>query len=151
MKYVILSESTPVENKKNDAKLPEGFWDGVEVLTYTHQHIRVPELRGEVKLQVKFEARVMYLRTISYMMTTRPVDVPKDRANIDIRISGIRGEERRNSPDEMIQDGAVHPYVQEMNIEVGNWGLVQIRFEFDGRDNGVGEKDSWGPLWMLYE
>jgi hypothetical protein len=153
MKYIVCSKATPVENKVGGAKLPEGFWDGVEVWTYEHQHIRVSELRGEVKLMFKSYGNIVYLKTINYMMTTRPEGTLWKRANIDILLSANGQEKRLNSPDSMWQDGTVRPYEREMDIDVGQWmqANLKIRFEFDGKNNGVGERDSWGPLWLLWK
>lgn len=128
-------------------ELFESFWEGVEVLTYHHRHLRVGELTGQVEYQYKFDSGRVYVRTLRYFLTSRPSNRYWYRANIDVQLESY-GSQRVNSPDTMSQDTQWHTYNVGLNVvhdPVFRAGF-KIRIEYDGTDNGVGERDSWGNV-----
>lgn len=54
-------------------ELFDSFWEGVEVFTYHHRHLRVPELTGQVEYQYKFDSGRVYVRTLRYFLTSRQI------------------------------------------------------------------------------
>jgi hypothetical protein len=128
----------------------DSFWAGVEVLTYQHQHLRVAELKGQIEYQYKISGGRLYLRTLRYHLTSRPSNKYWYRANIDVQIEGY-STQRVNSPDAMSQNAQWHQYI--VNLEVAYAPEIRaglkIRIEYDGTNNGVGERDSWGNVVTL--
>ncbi|PTT97872.1 hypothetical protein DBR45_36135, partial [Pseudomonas sp. HMWF031] len=93
----------------------DSFWAGVEVLTYLHRHLRVPELTGQIEYQYKFHDRRVYVRTLRYFLTSRPINKYWYRANIDVQLENY-GSQRVNSPDAMSQNAQWHSYVANLNV-----------------------------------
>jgi len=126
------------------------FWDGVPVDTFYHQHIRVPELRGKLEYQYKLHLGKMNIRTLHYHLTSRPEDKFWYRANIDFRLDSISST-RVNSPDSMWQDAQWHDYIVQTRVDHGSTygSYFNVRIEYDGSNNGVGENDSWGRRVLL--
>jgi hypothetical protein len=127
-------------------QLPTDFWDGAPTLTYNHQHVRVPELKGQVTYQYKLENGRLYVRTRQYMLTTRPTNKNWYRANINILVESNTSQ-RVNSPDTMSQDTQWHTYDAELTVnfarEIG--GKISVGIHYDGTHNDTNESDSWGP------
>jgi hypothetical protein len=125
----------------------DSFWDGVEVLTYHHRHVRIPELTGQIEYQYKFDGGRVYLRTLRYYLTSRPSNTYWNRANIDVQLESY-GSHRVNSPDAMKQNAQWHSYVVNLNVvhDPAIRAGLKIRVEYDGTNNGVGEHDSWGNV-----
>lgn len=127
-------------------KLPGVFWDGVEVLTYHHQHVRVSELKGEIRYQFKLSGSRVLLRTVDYMLTTRPAGTNWKRANINFELRSLDSQ-RVNSPDTMQQDTQRHPYNAEasVNFSAANGASFRVGVQYDGTNNDTSETDHWGP------
>jgi hypothetical protein len=148
-KYVLADEfkdGSFVEVGDGD-EFSDSFWDGVEVLTYHHQHIRVTELKGQIEYQYKFVDDRVYLRTLRYYLTSRPSNQYWNRANIDVQLESY-GLQRVNSPDAMSQNAQWHTYVVNLSVarDPAIRAGLKIRVEYDGTNNGVGEHDSWGNV-----
>ncbi|PRA59270.1 MULTISPECIES: hypothetical protein [Pseudomonas] len=130
----------------------EDFWVGVPIDIFNHQHLRVGELRGQIKYQYRFYEGKVYFRTTEYYLTSRPTNKVWSRANIDFKLYS-RTEVRKNSPDAMLMDYNWHLLIMNADVELvpGVGVYVNFRVEYDGTNNGVGEKDSWGQQVRLVD
>ncbi|KAB0487327.1 hypothetical protein [Pseudomonas reinekei] len=128
-----------------DSTVDDAFWDGVPTSIYYHRHIRVPELTGEIEYQFKLNGTRLYIRTMQYMLTTRPVGKEWNRANINFEVrSG--STVRVNSPDSLIQNGGWYPYQREASVgySVSLGASFRIGVHYDGTNNDTSEADHWG-------
>ena len=128
----------------------EDFWAGVPIDIFNHQHLRVGELRGQIKYQYRFYEGRVYFRSTEYHLTSRPSNRVWRRANIDFKLYR-RTEERKNSPDAMVMDNNWHLLFMNADVDYvpGIGVYVNFRVEYDGTNNGVGEQDSWGQQVRL--
>lgn len=129
------------------------FWSDAQTDTYAHTHLRVSQLQAKLTYQYKFHDGQVYLRTLQYIITTRPSGTYWYRANIDVALVGANSV-LKYSPDAMWQDNQWHSYVVELvarDVSPGSFfpAMVRVGVEYDGTNNGVGEKDHWGPLRAL--
>lgn len=130
----------------------EDFWAGVPIDVFNHQHLRVSELKGQMKYQYRFYGGRVYFRSTEYNLTSRPVNKVWRRANIDFKLYS-RTEVRKNSPDAMVMDYNWHLLIMNADVEFasGVGVYVNFRVEYDGTNNGVGERDSWGQQVRLVD
>lgn len=130
----------------------EDFWVGVPIDVFMHQHLRVSQLRGFIRYQYRYYEGRVYFRMTEYWLSSRPSDKVWRRANIDFKLHS-RIDVRKNSPDEMIMDAQWHQFIMSTDAEVvsGIGVRVNFRVEYDGTNNGVGEKDSWGQQVRLVD
>lgn len=152
MKYVLADDfkgGSFVEAGDGD-EFSDSFWEGVEVSIFHHRHIRVAELTGQIEYQYKFVGERVYLRTLRYNLTSRPSNQYWYRANIDVLLESY-GSQRVNSPDAMSQNAQWHSYIVNLNVALDPAipPMVNFRVEYDGGNNGVGERDSWGNKTAL--
>ncbi|MHA6137684.1 hypothetical protein ACX3YC_09505 [Pseudomonas mohnii] len=126
------------------------FWKDVPVDVFHHQHKRVVELKGQLQYQYRFDGSTVYVRTLAYYLTSRPANSHWNRANLDIQLEGLITH-RVNSPDAMSQNFQWHSYIAYANVsfQEGSGPFFNVRIEYDGKNNGVGETESWGNKVQL--
>lgn len=156
-KQKIAADYSHIDDLKNgdfrEDQYMADFWSDAQTDTYQHTHLRVPQLQTKLTYQYKFHNGQVYLRTLQYMMTSRPSSSTYYRANIDVALVGAESVSKY-SPDAMWQDNKWHSYVVELIARDVSPGaifpaLMCVGVEYDGPNNGVGEQDHWGQLRVL--
>lgn len=129
----------------------EVFWDDAKTDTFNHQHLRVPQLTAKLTFQYKLENGRVYARTLQYMMTSRPAGTYWYRANMNVQLNSAVYHYVK-SPDAMWQDTQWHSYV--VNLEVAYspslGASINIQVQYDGTNNGVDQKETWGR-WLTLD
>ncbi|MCE6979952.1 hypothetical protein EI534_21730 [Pseudomonas frederiksbergensis] len=116
----------------NDAKTAEAYLDH-----------RIPELFAWLVYQYKRDGAVIRIRTLQYKMTTRPLNKPWYRGNLDVHFSSASASVIK-SPDSMWQEVQPSGYISYVRCgEVPSndrYIDVSIQCNFDGTDNDGWEK-----------
>ncbi|MGG7674778.1 hypothetical protein [Pseudomonas sp. WC2] len=133
---ISLGHGSFVENSTN-----EEFWNDAKTVQLYLNH-RIPELFAWLIVQYKNSGGVVRARTLQYKMTTRPLNKPWYRGNLNFYIKTTKGTGEIVSPDAMWQE--VQPsqfinYVRYVTVP-SDEKQVSLAFscDFDGTHN-----DGW--------
>lgn len=119
-------------------------------LIYHHQHIRVPQLNGEIEYRYFFQGGYVYVQMLRYKLTSRPTNIIWYRANIHISVrSGT--QMTVGSPDRMIMDHLWHDesLIATARYDASQGAIAIFGIEYDGAHNDVGAHEMWGPVHNL--
>ena len=123
-------------------------WDNA-VTRVAYLNHRIPELHAWLYYQYKKSAdgRAVDVRTNMYKMTTRPIDKPWYRGNLNLEFHNFSVARDIPSPDAMwqeVQPSEFIAYVRYGSIPVQSANIqFRIACNFDGTHNDGWEHSSW--------
>ena len=119
-------------------------------LIYRHQHIRVPQLNGEIEYRYFFKDGYVFVQVLRYKLSSRPANRVWHRANIHMCVKSAN-EMTVSSPDWMIMDHLWH--YQDMIAmtwyDSHKGAVVLFGVEYDGTNNDVEPHEMWGGAHQL--
>ena len=119
-------------------------------LIYHHQHIRVPQLNGEIEYRYFFKDEHVFVQVLRYKLSSRPATTVWRRANIHMCVrSG--NEMTVASPDSMIMDHLWHDQdmIAMARYDFYSGAVVLFGVEYDGTHNDVKPHEMWGGVHQL--